>query len=61
MSFRLGNVNQNTMKEIWNSERYRRFRQTVNDPHAKVPYLCTFCRAYDFSERAARYGIDESL
>ena len=56
-----GNIFKNSMKEIWDSERYKKFRATLNDPHKKVPFLCTLCRAYDFKERAKKYGIDENL
>ncbi|MFC1514869.1 radical SAM/SPASM domain-containing protein [Candidatus Omnitrophota bacterium] len=56
-----GNIFENSMEEIWNSERYKRFRVTLNDPQKKVPFLCTLCRAYDFKERAQKYGVDESL
>ena len=56
-----GNIFKNSMKEIWNSGRFRKFRETVNKPEAKVPFLCTLCRAYDFSKRAEKYGIDMNL
>jgi MoaA/NifB/PqqE/SkfB family radical SAM enzyme len=57
----LGNIFEKSMKEIWNSERYVKFRNTVNDPKAKVPFMCTLCRAYDFQERLKKYGVDETL
>ncbi|MFQ3675356.1 MAG: radical SAM protein [Endomicrobiia bacterium] len=56
-----GNIFEQSFEEIWYSERYRRFRSTVTCPTAKVPFLCTLCRAYDFSDRMVKYGIDESL
>ena len=56
-----GNIFKNSMKEIWNSERFIRFKNTVDNPHSKVPFLCTLCRAYDFSKRLEKYGIDKSL
>lgn len=56
-----GNITTQTMREIWNSERFTRFRRTINHPQRKVPFLCTLCRAYDYSERAAKYGVDETL
>jgi MoaA/NifB/PqqE/SkfB family radical SAM enzyme len=56
-----GNIFKQSLEEIWYSERYTRFRDTVTNPAAKVPYLCTFCRAYDFTFRATKYGIDKSL
>lgn len=57
----LGNVFKSSMKEIWNSPRYKKFRNTVNNSSAKVPFLCSLCRAYDFKKRAEKYGIDEIL
>lgn len=56
-----GNLYEKSFKEIWNSERYRTFRKTVNKPNAKVPLLCKGCRAYDTKEREDKYGIDVSL
>lgn len=56
-----GNINNQTMGEIWNSPRFKHFRDTITNPKAKVPYLCTLCRAYDFKERAKKYGIDQDL
>jgi len=56
-----GNIFKSSMKEIWDSERFRRFRRTINDPKSKVPFLCTLCRGYDFSERLKKYGVDEKL
>jgi len=56
-----GNIYQNNIRQIWDSPRFKRFRATVNDPGAKVPFICTLCRAYDFSERAKKYGIDKEL
>ncbi len=56
-----GNLFESSFTDIWNSERYRRFRETVNKKDCKVPVICTGCRAYDFSERAKRYGVDEEL
>ncbi|MFA5858335.1 MAG: radical SAM protein [Elusimicrobiota bacterium] len=56
-----GNIYKQSLSEIWNSERFRKFRDTITKPDAKVPFLCTMCRAYDFSERAKKYGVDETL
>jgi MoaA/NifB/PqqE/SkfB family radical SAM enzyme len=56
-----GNIFKNSIREIWYSDRFRKFRDSVNNPRAKVPYLCTLCRAYDFKDRIKKYGIDESL
>jgi MoaA/NifB/PqqE/SkfB family radical SAM enzyme len=56
-----GNVFEKPFREIWYSERYKRFRQTVNNPKAKVPLFCKGCRAFDTSVRERKYGVDFSL
>lgn len=56
-----GNILEEPFKKIWNSERYRRFRQTVNRPNAEVPLLCRGCRSYDTRKREEKYGIDPGL
>lgn len=56
-----GNVYEKSFKELWNSERYKKFRQTVNSPNSPVPLLCRGCRAYDTEEREKKYGIDTTL
>jgi radical SAM protein with 4Fe4S-binding SPASM domain len=56
-----GNLFEQSFKDIWYSDRYKRFRKTVNNPKCKVPIICTGCRAYDFSERAKKYGVDKEL
>ena len=56
-----GNIFKNTMEEIWNSERFREFRDTITNPKAKVPFLCTLCRAYHYLPRAKSLGINERL
>jgi radical SAM protein with 4Fe4S-binding SPASM domain len=56
-----GNVYEKSFKEIWYSERYIKFRNTVNKHNAKVPLLCKGCRAYNTNERIEKYGIDEEL
>jgi MoaA/NifB/PqqE/SkfB family radical SAM enzyme len=57
----LGNIYKTPMKEIWSSERYRRFRATVNDPRGQVPLLCKGCRGFDTTRREAQFGIVEDL
>ena len=57
----LGNIFSSDFKSIWNSERYRRFRSTINNPNASVPLLCKGCRAYNTEDRVSKYGVDESL
>jgi MoaA/NifB/PqqE/SkfB family radical SAM enzyme len=56
-----GNIFKQSMQEIWDSERFRKFRDTVDNPNKKVPYLCTLCRAYDFTDRAKKHGVDTTL
>lgn len=54
-----GNVHEQSMSEIWNSERYKRFRWLVNKPDQPVPIFCVGCRVFDTEERVERYGIEE--
>ncbi len=56
-----GNIFKQSMDEIWNSPRYREFRDTITRPSAPVPFLCTLCRGYDFAGRAQQCGINEKL
>jgi MoaA/NifB/PqqE/SkfB family radical SAM enzyme len=51
-----GNIKEKSFKEIWNSERYEKFRRMVTDKNAKVPLLCVGCRGYDTTEREKKYG-----
>lgn len=54
-----GNVFEKSIRDIWNSRRYREFRRQVVTPHAKVPLICLDCCAYDTKERASKYGTSE--
>jgi len=56
-----GNLYEKKFDEIWNSPRYKKFRDSVTNPCAKVPALCYGCRGYNTSERAEKYGVDEDL
>jgi len=56
-----GNLFKDSFKNIWYSERYRKFRATVNKKDAKVPLLCAVCRSFNTTERIQKYGIDEEL
>ena len=53
-----GNVNNAPFLDIWDSERFRKFRTQVVDDNASVPATCYGCRAYDTTERAKRCGVD---
>lgn len=56
-----GNIFEQPCRDIWNSERYKRFRALINKPNAPVPLFCAGCRAYDTTGRARKYGIDMEL
>jgi MoaA/NifB/PqqE/SkfB family radical SAM enzyme len=56
--YSFGNLLEKHFKEIWNSERYVRFRQMVPKDKGMVPILCKGCRAFDTSKREQIYGID---
>ena len=53
-----GNVYDTPFMQIWNSERYRNFRKTINRRKGRVPETCHNCRAFDTSERAGKYGVE---
>lgn len=52
-----GNILELDMKRIWNSNKYKKFRNLIPDKKAKVPILCRGCRAYNTNEREKKYGI----
>lgn len=52
-----GNIHEQSLKDIWNSDSYRRFRKMVVNPRAPVPKVCLGCRAFNTKSRAERYGI----
>lgn len=54
-----GNVYETPFPEIWNSDKYVRFRKQVNRPDGKVPKTCYQCRAYDTIARAGKYGVED--
>jgi MoaA/NifB/PqqE/SkfB family radical SAM enzyme len=54
-----GNVFSNSFPAIWNSERYRSFRQQVPRDRGQVPLLCRGCRAFDTTEREKKYGVSK--
>ena len=56
-----GNVYEKSLKEIWDSDRYKEFRKLVVDPKGKVPLLCAGCRAYDAESRAKKYGVSSTI
>lgn len=56
-----GNLLQKPFKEIWDSERYKKFRQLVPRGKGPVPMLCQGCRAYNTSEREKKYGVSKDI
>ena len=52
-----GNIHEKSLKEIWNSDYYKKFRKMVVNPRAPVPKVCMGCRAFNTQERARQYGI----
>jgi len=53
-----GNIYERTLKEIWDTERYREFRKMVVNPRGKVPKVCLGCRVFNTQWRAKRYGVE---
>ena len=56
-----GNLYEKPMKEIWNSDRYRNFRKSVNNPNKPISPFCASCRAFDTKERIKKSGVDQKL
>ena len=56
-----GNIFEQSFDEIWNSDRYKKFRELVPRNTGEVPILCAGCRAYDTSKREKEYGISEEI
>jgi len=52
-----GNIHEQTLKEIWNSDYYKKFRKIVVNPKAPVPKVCLGCRAFETKLRARRNGV----
>lgn len=53
-----GNLHATPFKEIWKSERYRRFRLHINDMTKPVPIFCATCRAFAVKNRIKACGVD---
>lgn len=52
-----GNINNDSLRSIWDSKYYRAFRKMVVNPNAKVPEVCLGCRAFNTQDRARRHGV----
>lgn len=59
--YSFGNILEKPFKEIWHSERYKKFRQLVPRTKGKVPILCRGCRGYNTSDRERKYGVSEEI
>jgi len=55
-----GNIHEQSLEDIWQSDKYKKFRKTVVNPRAPVPRVCFGCRAFNTQDRARRYGLDEA-
>ncbi|MDO8424727.1 MAG: radical SAM protein [bacterium] len=55
--YALGNINDKSFREIWYSDRYKKFRKLVVTPDGKVPILCAGCRGYNTRDREKQYGV----
>jgi MoaA/NifB/PqqE/SkfB family radical SAM enzyme len=56
-----GNMNESPFPDIWFSERYKRFRKMIPNPHGQVPILCQGCRAYNTTKRIHEQGISQDI
>jgi MoaA/NifB/PqqE/SkfB family radical SAM enzyme len=56
-----GNLLKDSFWKIWNSERYRKFRNLVPKREGPVPILCVGCRAINMNERMAKYGVAKEI
>lgn len=56
-----GNLLQKPFKEIWNSKRYKKFRELVPKKKGPVPIFCAGCRVYNTTERERKYGVSKEI
>jgi len=59
--YAFGNLFEKPFKEIWYSERYKKFRSLVQKNKRPVPILCAGCRAYETKKREKKYGYSNSI
>lgn len=59
--YAFGNLSDHSLKEIWDSPRFRAFRRMVTNPHGQVPILCAGCRTFNTTARARRYGVSKEV
>jgi MoaA/NifB/PqqE/SkfB family radical SAM enzyme len=53
-----GNALETPFPQIWNSERYKKFRSQVGRKNARVPDICLNCCAFDSQNRSVVRGIE---
>jgi len=46
-NYSLGNLNELSLEEIWNSKRMKQVRRTFRDGY--IPRICGFCKGFDFN------------
>lgn len=56
--YAFGNLHEKSFGELWDSERYRRFRDYVNNMDKPLPVYCSTCRAFELGERLKKHGVD---
>jgi radical SAM protein with 4Fe4S-binding SPASM domain len=59
--YAFGNVFEKDFKDIWDSSRYKKFRETIVNPKAAIPVLCAGCRGFNTKHRIAEYGVDKNV
>ena len=59
--YSFGNIFEQSFDEIWNSDRYKKFRELVPKNKGEVPILCAGCRAYDTSKREKEFGVSKVI
>jgi len=59
--FTFGNLFEKPFREIWDSDRYKKFRKMVVNPKAPVPILCQGCAVFNFKDRREKYGISKEI
>lgn len=52
-----GNIYEEPLEKIWNTERYRKFRKMIVNPRRKVPRVCLGCRVFNTKNRENKYGV----
>jgi len=52
-----GNVNKQSLVKLWNTPKYKKFREVLRNPKAPVPAICVGCRVYETQFRVKKYGV----